>query len=592
MAHVAFAMPVAKRVRLHAKISPALLALLAEMGKEDPAANQQVYLVTVSRVVDSSKDLLDTEKLDREQLSMMIRDAANNPVHSPAGGAPRKDSTERVEKLFVFLERHADGSKHFHAALKLYKHARFNLMKVTLRQRHKVASHWSCRHTMLYTVVRYLHVPSLTKPHVDDKPYCWTNGGEDVDLFEESQEPFNAEALRKRREKTDKDAWAKGESPGPFDKLAFRALVMSKHLHTKAAFFSYVQKYGTVSMQKFAANHHRKITEYIEDAHEWADAQAMADDEALTDWEFLLKACRAGCAHPPGECTYAKAVEQIFLRNEATLSPNRLAASLRDILTKGPSKTCKVPFLIGPSNTGKSTLLYPFDDLYGPKHVLHKPALGSTFGLRNIQKKRFIFWDDYRPVEFAHEKTVPVATFLSLFIGKHVEIQASQSFSDGNPDVKWNRGVVFTAKKRGLWDETSRVSSEDIRHIRNRVEEFEFTAVISGILKDVEPCAPCMAKWISEKAAAWDASRALMSSAPAPPVQSNESVVGFDALVEVAKIPAIAAGQVFKDVVALGAADVVELTQSDWQGLPSWHALRPLEQRRLLTAAAARGAHT
>ena len=108
-------------------------------------------------------------------------------------------------------------------------------------------------------------------------------------------------------------------------------------------------------------------------------------------------------------------------------------------------------FLTGHSGAGKSTLLYPFDDLFGPKRVFHKPALGSTFALRNIVKnKRFIFWDDYRPVEFAHKETVPVATFLSLFIGKDTEVQVSQSFNDGNLDVKWPRGVVFTAKEEGL----------------------------------------------------------------------------------------------------------------------------------------------
>jgi hypothetical protein len=79
---------------------------------------------------------------------------------------------------------------------------------------------------------------------------------------------------------------------------------------------------------------------------------------------------------------------------------------LKDIVKNGPSKTCRVPMLVGPSNTGKSTVLYPFDDLFGPKQVFHKPALGSSFALRNIvQKKRFIFWDDYRPVEYAQEKT-------------------------------------------------------------------------------------------------------------------------------------------------------------------------------------------
>ena len=116
--------------------------------------------------------------------------------------------------------------------------------------------------------------------------------------------------------------------------------------------------------------------------------------------------------------------------------------------------------LVGPSNTGKSTLVYPFDDLFGPKHVFHKPALGSTFALWNIIKqKRFIFWGDYRPVEFAHHQTVPVASFLSLFTGKPTEVQVSQSFNDGNADVQWRRGAVFTAKSEALWNPTHRVSA-------------------------------------------------------------------------------------------------------------------------------------
>eukprot|EP00959_Pyramimonas_sp_CCMP1952_P313882 6570775-Pyramimonas_sp.AAC.1 len=64
----------------------------------------------------------------------------------------------------------------------------------------------------------------------------------------------------------------------------------------------------------------------------------------------------------------------------------------------------------------------PFDKLFGQSNVLHKPALGSKFALRNITKgnMRFIFWDDYRPVEYA-QKTVEVATFLSLFTGHPFE---------------------------------------------------------------------------------------------------------------------------------------------------------------------------
>ena len=58
--------------------------------------------------------------------------------------------------------------------------------------------------------------------------------------------------------------------------------------------------------------------------------------------------------------------------------------------------------------------------------------------------------------------------FLSLFIGQYTEIQVSQAFNDGNKDVSWKRGVVFTAKQEGLWETTSRVSAEDVKHMRQQ----------------------------------------------------------------------------------------------------------------------------
>ena len=108
--------------------------------------------------------------------------------------------------------------------------------------------------------------------------------------------------------------------------------------------------------------------------------------------------------------------------------------------------------MVGPTNTVTSTLVLPFDDLFTHQRVFHNPALGSKFALRNIAKdKRFLFWDDYRPVEYAQlvggVPTVGVATFLSLFEGHPFEVNSSQSFSDGNIDFEWRHGGVKTAKE-------------------------------------------------------------------------------------------------------------------------------------------------
>ena len=125
------------------------------------------------------------------------------------------------------------------------------------------------------------------------------------------------------------------------------------------------------------------------------------------------------------------------------LSQEALAVALRKVIKHGPSKTTRVPLLVGPTNTGKTTLIVPFDKLFGFSRVFHKPALGSSFALRNILKdKRFLMWDDYRPVQYGLV-TVPVATFLSLFTGQPFEVPMSQSFHDGNEDFEWRHGCVI-----------------------------------------------------------------------------------------------------------------------------------------------------
>ena len=499
MAAAPDAAPARKRYRVTRKVPPFYADFLGSLGPETDL-NQRVYLVTLSRVFRAMapghgyRDLAD---VTREDVGRMVRDAFEHPLRTQAGGRPRAGVPEPlVHFLAVAKEYHADGSPHFHIVVKLAHRMRFKAAKYTLQHREGLPSHWSSSHAQLWTAIRYIHVATAKKPTVDAEVWAWTVDGSRPDLTELSREPFTAIAWRKVRESRENKCSVDGTKAPAFTKLDLMALILSKHLHTKPQLLAYVQDHGSPAAQVYVSRQQRRLIEYIEDAQEWADAKREAIAETWSEWDIVCQAARAPCPYAADGCAYAQAVSDIFLQNAATVSPQRLACALRNVLCNGPSKTCRVPFLIGPSNTGKSTLLYPFDDLFGPKHVFHKPALGSTFALRNIaKKKRFIFWDDFRPVEFAHEKTISVATFLSLFIGKDTEIQVSQSFNDGNLDVSWRRGVVFTAKEEELWTPTSKVTAEDVRHLRNRVEEFRFTRVIEG-MHDVESCAPCMARWL------------------------------------------------------------------------------------------------
>ena len=443
------------------------------------------------------------------------------------------------------------------------------------------------------------------KPVVDGSPWPWSDDGSPIDFFGESQRPFRANAWKRRREEVEKSAAAGGAPPKKFSKLDLTAVILDQDFKTKAAVLEYVQSRGTEAMQHFVHNHQRQLDEYIAEAAEWGNARKAAELERKSDWDMVCAAADGACGNGE-ECSYKMAAQAFFEANQGSISRAELARALRAIIVNGPSKTTRTPLIVGSTNTGKSTLLMPFDKLFGPSNVLHKPALGSKFALRNITKgnMRFIFWDDYRPVEYA-QKTVEVATFLSLFTGHPFEVQVSQSFNDGNPDAQWNRGAVMTAKEAGLWEPKGAVSAEDVRHMQSRVQVFPARALPTTTMRDACPCPACMCRWIREAAAqadmgelvrpapaafrpppavlpVADGARALPGAATAAQAAAANNVNGLDDLAVRAALPPEAVGALRVELVELGAVSVGELSEDDWRGLRAWATLKHFQQRRLL----------
>ena len=147
--------PSLKSRRLVSKTSPFYLALLEEVGGEDVGANQRVYLVTISRVlpdVAAATGYRHLDTLTRQDVEGMVRDSFDNPLPLPgtSAGRPRSREGVLVELVVVAKEAHADGSTHFHVAIKLGFNIRFGRAKLTLQERHKLPSHWSCSHAQLW----------------------------------------------------------------------------------------------------------------------------------------------------------------------------------------------------------------------------------------------------------------------------------------------------------------------------------------------------------------------------------------------------------------------------------------------------------
>ena len=147
---------------------------------EKPDANQQVYLITVSRVLGATlpdgRAYKELDSLEREDLAKAVLASCSDPVPSAAGGCPRKEPAGRatVALLVVLREVHVDETVHFHIVVKFVRAKRFQSIKTTIRECFLLPSHFSCSHTLVWSATRYCSVATPQKPEVDETPWVWT----------------------------------------------------------------------------------------------------------------------------------------------------------------------------------------------------------------------------------------------------------------------------------------------------------------------------------------------------------------------------------------------------------------------------------
>ena len=555
------------------------------LTQEDGAKRLNIYLVTFSAALPDTAQNAPTplrtlNGLRRKDIRDAVLDALANPESSCNGGRPRQAVVPL--KLVTFLEI----PLHFHVALQLREKSSFLAFKKALRSRSRLASHWSTSHTEFCSVLRYCTHTSDKKLAVDEEALSWSHNGDEVDLFGESNEHYSAAARKKRREiavmRPDPTKKQKRES---FTKLDLTSLALAENLKTPAQVMAFVKKRGSSAMMEFVHQNQGRLKEFLLHATEWRDAEEVASFERETDWDLVQRVAKQSCVCQ-GACKWWEQAQSFFERNQGSIDRLRLTACFLDVLRFGPSKTRRVPLLIGPSNSGKSTIWNPVDKLFGESYVFHTPAVAScAFANLALLPKRFLYLDEFSPVEYAacpdKQPAVPKSLFLKLFQGSMAEVQVSQAHNNGHKDMKWSRGVVITAKADGLWNPMRNVSAEDIRHMKNRVEQFSATTTVDGQLVEAPACKETFCKWLIEDSQAW-ASRSVPTAITQPPPPSTDSVIpGFSSFLAELAVPTDIAAALHKDALALGATSVAELRFGDWTALASWSLLRPLQQRRI-----------
>ena len=569
----------------------------AWLTEVDDDARCFVTLITLSAVLpdtaqNAQPPLRTLENLSREDVRDAVLDALANPEQSENGGRPRAPA--QPLKLVVCLEI----PWHFHVALKLRYKTGFLPFKNALRARSGLASHWSTSHREWWSPLRYLCFASDTKLAIDEEPLQWTHDGHQIDLFGECNEHYSAAAHKKRREEAvmrpDPSKKRKRET---FGKLDMTSLVLAEGLKTPAQIMALVKKKGSEAMRTYVHAQQGRLKEFLQHATDWRDCEEVASFETESDWDLVQRVAKSRCACP-GQCKWWEHAKAFFDRNSATIDRQRVAACFLNVLRYGPAKTRRVPLVSGPTNSAKSTVFNPVDELFGELYVFHTPAIAScAFANIALLPKRFLYLDEFSPVEYAatpdKQPALPESTFLKLFQGQCAEIQVSQAHNNGHKDMKWQRGVVITAKTEDLWAPAGKITKEDIRHVQSRAEHFMATRQVEGEMVDAATCKETFCKWLLDDAAAW-ASRSVPSApapapAPATPGCTGAIVGGLMPLLQELAIPLGLAQALHAEAASLGAAHVAELLSSDWAALKTWPSLRPLQQRRILAKIASLG---
>ena len=138
-----------------------------------------------------------------------------------------------------------------------------------LRDREHIASHWSTSHTQWWSALRYLVHPSLKKEVVDTQPFVWTCDSRQLDLYAESQEPYQATMWKRRREEHELSVSAGHAKKAKFTKLDLTSVILSKNLTTKNLLLEYAQEFGSAGMQLFVHQNQKRMKEILEEAQEW-----------------------------------------------------------------------------------------------------------------------------------------------------------------------------------------------------------------------------------------------------------------------------------------------------------------------------------
>ena len=438
-----------------------------DLPAEEGTSRKATYLVTLphpSQAAQSAQGLRAPNTLTREQVVQMVLDAVANPVYLDAAAQSRQGPSVQVEQMVVFQELHAPDEQgaahvHFHIALRLSGTARFVVYKRALRDRHNVASHWSCSHTGYWSAVRYGYMATPKKPatSLDVQPLTWSRTGPFPTLFEASQQPNTAAALCKRRVERCQAASAEGDAEPRANELDLYGIIVREKFRNTAddpwahkRLIQYLKEFASPALFQFAFRIRQRLPSLIDDVWTW---ETVSDDLSFIGQSLWARLLAAGQEECTCQGAWRHCAEWCLAANG--INPTEFCSHVCQSIYHGRCESLPLVVLMGRAGgEGKSFILSPLSTIFGVENVQASPQPGS-FPLLGLETKRLVLLDDW---DFA-ASVLPLSTQLLWYEGKAFPITRPQNRDYAGHFLYTGRAPVFiTCKEAFLGPITKRAN--------------------------------------------------------------------------------------------------------------------------------------
>ena len=442
-----------------------------ELAQEERGRHKAVYLVTFLALANAFEGpanayLRCPSRLARDDVAHCFAQACAQPVYSNAGNAARARAVI-LDLMVVFQEKHAPreegqtGKTHFHVAVKAAGSFRFAPVKRALLTKFGLATHWSTSHDGVWSAVRYGTMPSPKKPRseLDTRPLVWSRHRLSISLVDLSQEPTTAHMLKRKREKSLKDAAEAGKHDPRASEMDLYAVIVAQGFrntpdfhHAADLLISYLKKHGDSRLVSFAFKIRARLSSLIDDVWSWERVDARVALSTQTRVQRLLAAASQPCIC---EGMWRRLAEQSFQLNG--IDAQELCANVFRSLRDGRREDRPVVTLVGKHcGEGKSFFFAPLRQTFGQEFAQEAPQPGA-FPLLGLEKKSIAILDDWHFQQCA----LPTSLQPLWFEGKPVPVTRPQNRSEfyGHFLYEGTAPVFITCKETGfgpLWRSSQR----------------------------------------------------------------------------------------------------------------------------------------